>query len=116
MSTTNNSYDDGRGHPVQGDSGTGGNQSAFVRQTTKYWVIQLYVLPGRLCSVMYIGPPRQLSFPKVGHSQESTSARYDSYTRVHCSIIMPHNHTVFNPDKEYEPKDSNSFFLLMLLS
>lgn len=27
-----------RGHPVQGDSSAGGNQSAFVRQTTKYWV------------------------------------------------------------------------------
>ncbi|THH15785.1 hypothetical protein EW146_g4745 [Bondarzewia mesenterica] len=27
-----------RGHPVQGDSSAGGTQSAFVRQTTKYWV------------------------------------------------------------------------------
>ena len=27
-----------RGHPVVGDSSAGGNQSAFVRQTTKYWV------------------------------------------------------------------------------
>ena len=27
-----------RGHPVQGDSGAGGHQSNFVRQTTKYWV------------------------------------------------------------------------------
>ncbi|EJD06520.1 SPX-domain-containing protein [Fomitiporia mediterranea MF3/22] len=27
-----------RGHPIQGDSSAGGNQSAFVRQTTKYWV------------------------------------------------------------------------------
>ncbi|KAH9944864.1 SPX-domain-containing protein [Amylocystis lapponica] len=27
-----------RGHPVQGDSSAGGSQSAFVRQTTKYWV------------------------------------------------------------------------------
>ncbi|KAF5342132.1 hypothetical protein D9611_001431 [Ephemerocybe angulata] len=27
-----------RGHPVEGDSSAGGNQSAFVRQTTKYWV------------------------------------------------------------------------------
>ena len=64
-----------RGHPVQGDSSAGGNQSAFVRQTTKYWVNQLYVLPGRSCSVMYVGPPRQLSFPKVGHPQEFTGAR-----------------------------------------
>lgn len=27
-----------RGNPVQGDSSAGGSQSAFVRQTTKYWV------------------------------------------------------------------------------
>ena len=27
-----------RGHPVLGDSSAGGAQSAFVRQTTKYWV------------------------------------------------------------------------------
>lgn len=27
-----------RGNPVQGDSAAGGSQSAFVRQTTKYWV------------------------------------------------------------------------------
>ena len=27
-----------RGHPVEGDSSAGGTQSAFVRQTTKYWV------------------------------------------------------------------------------
>lgn len=27
-----------RGNPVVGDSGAGGGQSAFVRQTTKYWV------------------------------------------------------------------------------
>ncbi|KAG7451280.1 SPX-domain-containing protein [Guyanagaster necrorhizus] len=27
-----------RGHPIQGDSSAGGSQSAFVRQTTKYWV------------------------------------------------------------------------------
>lgn len=32
--------------------------------------------------------------------------------RFYCSIITLHNRTVFNPDKEYEPKDSGSFFLL----
>ena len=30
-----------RGHPVEGDPSAGGNQSAFVRQTTKYWVLHL---------------------------------------------------------------------------
>ena len=33
-----------RGHPVEGDSSAGGNQSAFVRQTTKYWVCPLSLL------------------------------------------------------------------------
>ncbi len=33
-----------RGHPIQGDSAAGGNQSAFVRQTTKYWVGSLHCL------------------------------------------------------------------------
>jgi SPX domain protein involved in polyphosphate accumulation len=27
-----------RGNPVKGDSGAGGKQQNFVRQTTKYWV------------------------------------------------------------------------------
>jgi len=27
-----------RGHPILGDASAGGSQSAFVRQTTKYWV------------------------------------------------------------------------------
>ena len=27
-----------RGHPIIGDSSAGGSQSAFIRQTTKYWV------------------------------------------------------------------------------
>ncbi|GJJ08377.1 hypothetical protein Clacol_002591 [Clathrus columnatus] len=27
-----------RGHPIKGDSSAGGSQSAFIRQTTKYWV------------------------------------------------------------------------------
>lgn len=35
-----------RGHPIQGDSSAGGNQSAFVRQTTKYWVIIKVFFPG----------------------------------------------------------------------
>ncbi|KAF8206183.1 VTC domain-containing protein [Mycena galopus ATCC 62051] len=34
-----------RGHPAQGDSSAGGTQSAFVRQTTKYWLAILRNLP-----------------------------------------------------------------------
>ncbi|TFK33216.1 VTC domain-containing protein [Crucibulum laeve] len=37
-----------RGHPVQGDSSAGGSQSAFVRQTTKYWVHADNLLPLKL--------------------------------------------------------------------
>ncbi|KAG7089433.1 hypothetical protein E1B28_011119 [Marasmius oreades] len=37
-----------RGHPVQGDSSAGGNQSAFVRQTTKYWVHPDNLVPLKL--------------------------------------------------------------------
>lgn len=41
-----------RGHPVTGDSSAGGNQSAFVRQTTKYWVS-----PGEIRGLVSISLP-----------------------------------------------------------
>ncbi|KAF9532468.1 VTC domain-containing protein [Crepidotus variabilis] len=59
-----------RGHPVQGDSSAGGNQSAFVRQTTKYWVHPDNLLPLKL------------------------------------AILRNLPVLVFNPDKEFEPKDA----------
>ncbi|KAJ3565174.1 hypothetical protein NP233_g7805 [Leucocoprinus birnbaumii] len=59
-----------RGHPVQGDASAGGNQSAFVRQTTKYWVHPDNLLPLKL------------------------------------AILRNLPVLVFNPDKEFEPKDS----------
>ncbi|KAJ7019832.1 VTC domain-containing protein [Mycena alexandri] len=37
-----------RGHPAQGDSSAGGSQSAFVRQTTKYWVHPDNLVPLKL--------------------------------------------------------------------
>ncbi|CAO1625960.1 unnamed protein product [Parajaminaea phylloscopi] len=37
-----------RGHPVQGDASAGGSQSAFVRQTTKYWVHPDNIVPLKL--------------------------------------------------------------------
>ncbi|KAJ7707439.1 VTC domain-containing protein [Mycena rosella] len=37
-----------RGHPVEGDSSAGGSQSAFVRQTTKYWVHPDNLVPLKL--------------------------------------------------------------------
>ncbi|KAK2463417.1 hypothetical protein APHAL10511_004503 [Amanita phalloides] len=59
-----------RGHPVRGDSSAGGNQSAFVRQTTKYWV------------------------------------HPDNLVTLKLAILRHLPVLVFNPDKEYEPKDS----------
>ncbi|PWN30722.1 putative VTC4-vacuolar transporter chaperone [Jaminaea rosea] len=37
-----------RGHPIQGDASAGGSQSAFVRQTTKYWVHPDNIVPLKL--------------------------------------------------------------------
>ncbi|KAG6329378.1 hypothetical protein ID866_9712, partial [Astraeus odoratus] len=59
-----------RGHPVQGDSSAGGSQSAFVRQTTKYWVHPDNLVPLKLAILK------------------------------HLPVL------VFNPDKEFEPKDA----------
>ncbi|KAI0046592.1 SPX-domain-containing protein [Auriscalpium vulgare] len=59
-----------RGHPVQGDSSAGGSQSAFVRQTTKYWVHADNLVPLKLAIMR------------------------------HLPVL------VFNPDKEFEPKDA----------
>jgi SPX domain protein involved in polyphosphate accumulation len=59
-----------RGHPIRGDPSAGGSQSAFVRQTTKYWVHPDNLVPLKLAILRYL--------PVL----------------------------VFNPDKEYEPKDS----------
>ncbi|KAG8895923.1 vacuolar transporter chaperone, partial [Tulasnella sp. 403] len=59
-----------RGHPVQGDSSAGGSQSAFVRQTTKYWV------------------------------------HPDNLVHLKLAILRHLPVLVFNPNKEFEPKDA----------
>ncbi|KAF9065092.1 VTC domain-containing protein [Rhodocollybia butyracea] len=59
-----------RGHPVQGDSSAGGSQSAFVRQTTKYWV------------------------------------HPDNLIALKLAILRNLPVLVFNPDKDFEIKDS----------
>ena len=46
-----------RGHPVQGDSSAGGSQSAFVRQTTKYWVGQICLQAFIHVTTMCAGAP-----------------------------------------------------------
>ncbi|OJA12596.1 hypothetical protein AZE42_06908 [Rhizopogon vesiculosus] len=43
-----------RGHPVQGDSSAGGSQSAFVRQTTKYWVHPDNLVPLKLAILRHL--------------------------------------------------------------
>ncbi|KAH0833088.1 hypothetical protein J3R83DRAFT_12080 [Lanmaoa asiatica] len=43
-----------RGHPVVGDSSAGGNQSAFVRQTTKYWVHPDNLVPLKLAIMKHL--------------------------------------------------------------
>ena len=47
-----------RGHPVQGDSSAGGSQSAFVRQTTKYWVGSIVFFYLVFAKLSLAGPPR----------------------------------------------------------
>ncbi|KAH6913187.1 vacuolar transporter chaperone 4 [Coprinopsis sp. MPI-PUGE-AT-0042] len=43
-----------RGHPVQGDASAGGSQSAFVRQTTKYWVHPDNLVPLKLAILRHL--------------------------------------------------------------
>ncbi|PWN92510.1 putative VTC4-vacuolar transporter chaperone [Acaromyces ingoldii] len=43
-----------RGNPVQGDSSAGGSQSAFVRQTTKYWVHPDNIVPLKLVILKHL--------------------------------------------------------------
>ncbi|KIK66590.1 hypothetical protein GYMLUDRAFT_93380 [Collybiopsis luxurians FD-317 M1] len=59
-----------RGHPIQGDPSAGGSQSAFVRQTTKYWV------------------------------------HPDNLIALKLAILRNLPVLVFNPDKEFEQRDS----------
>ncbi|TFK46090.1 hypothetical protein OE88DRAFT_1715110 [Heliocybe sulcata] len=59
-----------RGHPVLGDPSAGGSQSAFVRQTTKYWV------------------------------------HPDNLVHLKLAILKHLPVLVFNPRKEFEPKDA----------
>lgn len=43
-----------RGHPIQGDASAGGSQSAFVRQTTKYWVHPDNIVPLKLVILKHL--------------------------------------------------------------
>ncbi|ORX37345.1 putative vacuole fusion, non-autophagic-related protein [Kockovaella imperatae] len=43
-----------RGHPIEGDSSAGGNQNAFVRSTTKYWVHDENIVPLKLAIMKHL--------------------------------------------------------------
>lgn len=70
-----------KGHPVKGDSASGGSQQNFVRQTTKYWVhpdniteLKLIILKVCVCrhprgvplSLTVLAPPRPRLQPQQG--------------------------------------------------
>ncbi|WVQ83124.1 hypothetical protein IAT38_005262 [Cryptococcus sp. DSM 104549] len=43
-----------RGHPIEGDASAGGNQNAFVRSTTKYWVHDENIVPLKLAIMKHL--------------------------------------------------------------
>ena len=75
-----------RGHPVEGDSSAGGSQSAFVRQTTKYWVHPDNLVQLKLNILRYL-PVLGTSVPLFWRLWRMTPP-------------------VFNPNKEFEISDS----------
>ncbi|KZT53506.1 SPX-domain-containing protein [Calocera cornea HHB12733] len=60
-----------RGHPVQGDPSAGGSQSAFERQTTKYWVHEDYLVPLKLAIMRHL--PVLVFDPKKQFKTDDTS-------------------------------------------
>jgi SPX domain protein involved in polyphosphate accumulation len=76
-----------RGHPVQGDSSAGGAQSAFVRQTTKYWVHPDNLVHLKLQILRHL--------PVLG-----IAVHPYKYNSLLTGVV------VFNPNKEFEPADS----------
>ena len=68
-----------RGNPVQGDSSAGGSQSAFVRQTTKYWVHPDNIVPLKLYILKHL-PVLIFNTEKEYQPEDSaiTSIYYDN--------------------------------------
>ncbi|KAN0062416.1 vacuolar transporter chaperone [Thecaphora frezii] len=68
-----------RGNPVQGDSSAGGSQSAFVRQTTKYWVHPDNIVPLKLVILKHL-PVLVFNADKEYQQEDSaiTSIYYDN--------------------------------------
>lgn len=71
-----------RGHPVMGDSSAGGGQSAFVRQTTKYWV--------RFCSVVGEGALRvawRVDTERRRGTDGTTQVHPDNYVQLKLVVL-----------------------------
>ncbi|KAE8214858.1 hypothetical protein CF327_g1792 [Tilletia walkeri] len=68
-----------RGNPIQGDSAAGGSQSAFVRQTTKYWVHPDNIVPLKLVILKHL-PVLVFNPDKDYQAEDSaiTSIYYDN--------------------------------------
>ncbi|PKI84107.1 Vtc4p [Malassezia vespertilionis] len=68
-----------RGSPVQGDASAGGSQSAFVRQTTKYWVHPDNIVPLKLFILKHL-PVLVFNDEKEYQREDSaiTSIYYDN--------------------------------------
>jgi len=68
-----------RGNPVKGDSSAGGSQSAFVRQTTKYWVHPDNIVPLKLFILKHL-PVLVFNTEKEYQTEDSaiTSIYYDN--------------------------------------
>lgn len=68
-----------RGNPVKGDSSAGGSQSAFVRQTTKYWVHPDNIVPLKLFILKHL-PVLIFNTEKEYQPEDSaiTSIYYDN--------------------------------------
>ena len=68
-----------RGNPVRGDSSAGGSQSAFVRQTTKYWVHPDNIVPLKLYILKHL-PVLVFNAEKEYQPEDSaiTSIYYDN--------------------------------------
>ena len=73
-----------RGHPIEGDASAGGNQNAFVRSTTKYWVHDENIVPLKLAIMKHL--------PVLGMSRRSVGG-----------LLLI---TVFDPNKEFNMADS----------
>ena len=68
-----------RGNPVKGDASAGGSQSAFVRQTTKYWVHPDNIVPLKLFILKHL-PVLVFNTEKEYQPEDSaiTSIYYDN--------------------------------------